>query len=74
MTFCQRAGKHAAVAAGSTVAATEIDSNKCRERKRRGRGRGEGEEEGPKGAVERITGGRRMSGGQPSLDLDHRRR
>lgn len=34
VTFCQSAGKHAAVAAGCTVAATEIDSNKCR----RGRG------------------------------------
>lgn len=49
VTFCQSAGEHAAVAAGSAVAATEIDSNKCR-RGRAGRGRGEGEEEGPKGA------------------------
>lgn len=47
VTFCQSAGNHATVAAGSAVAATEIDSNKCRERKRRGGGRGG--EEGPKG-------------------------
>lgn len=33
MTFCQSAGNHATVAAGSSVSATEIDSNKCRERK-----------------------------------------
>lgn len=33
VTFCQSAGNHATVAAGSSVAATEIDSNKCRERK-----------------------------------------
>ncbi|CAB1427008.1 unnamed protein product [Pleuronectes platessa] len=39
VTFCQSAGKHATVAAGSSVAATEIDSNKCGERKRKGGGR-----------------------------------
>ncbi|KAI9515252.1 hypothetical protein NQZ68_026994 [Dissostichus eleginoides] len=49
VTFCQSAGNHATDAAGSSVAATEIDSNKCRER---GRGREEGEDEGGRGREE----------------------
>lgn len=54
MTFCQSAGNHATVAAGSSVAATEIDSNKCRERKsEKGEGDtkegGGGEDEGQRG-------------------------
>lgn len=49
VTFCQSAGEHAAVAAGPTVAATEIDSNKCRERKSRVRTRG-GRGRGAKGS------------------------
>lgn len=57
MTFCQSAENHATVAAGSSVAATEIDSNKYRERKRkRGRiGRKEGEEEEKTAKGERKT-------------------
>ena len=61
MTFCQSAGNHATVAAGFSVAATEIDSNKCRERKRKGKGGGREDEggigregeEGPKGRERR---------------------
>lgn len=52
VTFCQSAGKHATVAAGSTVAATEIDSNECGERKRN--------EEGER----KRRGGQRGGGGQ----------
>lgn len=73
MTFCQSAGKHAAVAAGSTVAATEIDSNKCGERKRNGWG-GRGEERKKRGAKgeERIKekGGR---GGEIGGEKESRR-
>ena len=85
MTFCQSAGNHATVAAGSAVAATEIDSNKCRERKRKGGGRGR--EEGPKGRKKRKRKGEKgrvekdsrsrvhvMSGDEPGLDVDCQRR
>lgn len=48
MTFCQSAGNHATVTTGSSRAATEIDSNKCRQRKRKGGGRGS-EKEGQRG-------------------------
>lgn len=57
MTFCQSAENHATVAAGSSVAATEIDSNKYRERKRKGGeiGQKEGEEEEETAKGERKT-------------------
>lgn len=61
MTFCQSAENHATVAAGSSVAATEIDSNKYRERRRKGGrvGRKEGEEEEKTAKGERKTKERR---------------
>lgn len=63
VTFCQSAGNHATVAAGSSVAATEIDSNKCRERKRKGGGRGR-EEEGHKGERKKEEKGKEWGGGK----------
>lgn len=72
MTFCQSAGNHATVAAGSSVAATEIDSNKCRERKSE-RGReirrrgGGGEDEGQRGEKgEEEKEGKKENGEQDS--------
>lgn len=70
MTFCQSAGNHATVAAGSSVAATEIDSNKCRERKsKRGREIQRREEEEEK---KRAKGERRKEekGGEEKREQD----
>ena len=74
MTFCQNAGNHATVAAGSTVAATEIDSNKCSERKRKGererkrrRAKGEKKEEEKQNNWKSRHG---MNGDEPGLDVD----
>lgn len=72
MTFCQSAGNHATVAAGSSVAATEIDSNKCRERKRkrtRERTR-EGEEEKKRAKGERKKGRERRGGEKKKRERD----
>lgn len=70
VTFCQSAGKHATVAAGSTVAATEIDSNKWEERKRNWEGRER--EEGPKRKEEKKELGEKDKVGKGELKVSTR--